>query len=78
MAVNALRGELKTAQMAKRYGIHQTMVSDWRHPATEGMAAVFLGRRGEVKKLHSKIGQLPVERDSIQGIQAMSFDGGTS
>ena len=44
MALEALRGELTTAQMATKHGIHQTMVSDWKRQAMEGMAAVFSGK----------------------------------
>ena len=71
--LDALRGELTTAQLATKHGIHQTMVGEWKRQAMEGMAAVFLGKtaaqesgragEAEVEKLHAKIGQLLVERD---------------
>ena len=64
-----------TAQLATKHGIHQTMVGDWKHQAMEGVAAVFFGKitaqesaragEAEVEKLHAKIGQLLVERDSL-------------
>ena len=73
VALEALRGELTTAQLATKHGIHQTMVGDWKRQAMEGMAAVFSGKtavqesaragEAEVEKLHAKIGQLLVERD---------------
>ena len=75
VALEALRGELTTAQLASKHGIHQTMVGEWKRQAMEGLAAVFSGRsaarRGrrrpeaEVEKLHAKIGQLLVERDFL-------------
>ena len=73
MALEALRGELTTAQLASKHGVHQTMVSDWKRQAMEGLASVFAGkvaaaeaaREGEVEKLHAKIGQLVVERDFL-------------
>ena len=75
VALEALRGELTTAQLATKHAIHQTMVSDWKRQAMEGMAGVFSGktavqesaRAGEaaVEKLHAKIGQLLVERDFL-------------
>jgi transposase len=70
-----LRGELTTAQLASKHGIHHTMVSDWKCQAMEGLTAVFADRsaaqdaakssEAEVEKLHAKIGQLLVERDFL-------------
>ena len=75
VALEALRGELTTAQLATKHGIHQTMVSEWKKQAVEGMASVFSGQadaqetaksvEAEVEKLHAKIGQLLVERDFL-------------
>ena len=75
VALDALRGELTTAQLAAKHGIHQTMVGEWKKQAMEGVAAVFSGREAaqemaksseaEVEKLHAKIGQLVVERDFL-------------
>jgi transposase len=73
VALEALRGELTTAQLASKHGVHQTMVSDWKRQATEGLASLFAGtvmageaaREGELEKLHAKIGQLVVERDFL-------------
>ena len=72
VALEALRGELTTAQLATKHGIHHTMVSDWRRQAMDGLTAVFADRsaaqdaakssEAEVEKLHAKIGQLLVER----------------
>ena len=75
VALEALRGELTTAQLATKHGIHQTMVSEWKKQAVEGLTTVFSGRSEaqetaksaevEVEKLHAKIGQLLVERDFL-------------
>lgn len=75
MALDALRGELTTAQLAAKHGIHQTMVGEWKKQAMEGMAAVFSSKEAvqdvvrsseaEVEKLHAKIGQLVVELDFL-------------
>ena len=75
VALEALRGELTTAQRATKHGIHQTMVGEWKKQAMEGLAAVFSDRsaaaetarvsEAEVEKLHAKIGQLLVERDFL-------------
>jgi transposase len=74
VALEALRGELTTAKLATKHGIHQTMVGDWKRQAMDGLTAVFADRsaqdaakssEAEVEKLHAKIGQLPVERDLL-------------
>ena len=73
VALEALRGELTTAQLAAKHGIHQTMAGDWKRQAMEGLASVFSGKAeaqdaaqsAEVEKLHAKIGQLVVERDFL-------------
>jgi transposase len=75
VALEALRGELTTAQLAAKHGIHQPMVGDWKRQAMEGLTAVFSGKsaaqeaarstEAEVEKLHAKIGQLLVERDFL-------------
>ena len=75
VALEALRGELTTAQLAGKHGIHQTMVGESKRQAVEGLSAVFSDRlaaqetakssEAEVEKLHAKIGQLLVERDFL-------------
>jgi transposase len=75
VALEALRGELTTAQLAAKHGIHQTMVGEWKRQAMEGLTAVFSGTsavqeaakstEAEVEKLHAKIGQLVVEQDFL-------------
>ena len=49
VALEALRGELTTAQLATKHGIHQTMVGEWKKQAMERAdGGVFgpLGRGG--------------------------------
>ena len=75
VALEALRGELTTAQLARKLGIHPTMVGEWKRQAMEGLTAVFADRsvaqeaaksfEAEIEKLHAKIGQLVVERDFL-------------
>jgi len=75
VALEALRGELTTAQLATKHGVHQTMISEWKRQAVDGLAGVFSGKsealetakssEAEVEKLHAKIGQLLVERDFL-------------
>lgn len=73
VALEAIREELTTAELAKKYGIHPTMISGWKRSAVENMASAFGGSSSaeptiserEVEKLHAKIGQLVVERDFL-------------
>ena len=75
VALEALRGELTTAQLATKHGIHPTMVGEWKRQALEGLTAVFADRsvaqetakssEAEIERLHTKIGQLVVERDFL-------------
>ena len=75
VALDALWGELTTAQLAAKHGIHQTMVGEWKKQAMEGLAGVFSGKEAaqgaakssevELEKLHAKIGQLVMERDFL-------------
>ena len=75
VALEALRGELTTAQLATKHGIHPTMVGEWKRQAMEGLTTVFADRsaaqemakssEAEIETLHAKIGQLVVERDFL-------------
>ena len=49
VALEALRGELTTAQLATKHGIHPTMVSDWKRQAMEGLTAVFTDRSASLE-----------------------------
>ncbi len=73
VALEALRSERTVAELGAKHGVYPTMITAWKKKAVEGMAGVFSGkaeatdtlREGEVEKLHAKIGQLVVERDSL-------------
>ena len=62
------------AELSKKYGVHSGQISTWKRAALDNMTSAFQ-RRGrdpepevsaaEVEKLHSKIGQLVVERDFL-------------
>jgi len=73
IALDAIKGEETAAQIASRYGVHPTQVTQWKSQARDGMAEGFLGKadrkekdhESEVKELHAKIGQLTVERDFL-------------
>ena len=74
VALDAIREELTLAELSKKHGVHPTMISGWKRAAIKNMAAAFDKNAGsvardneaEIDKLHSKIGQLVVERDFLK------------
>lgn len=77
VALQALRGDKTVQQIAAKRQLHPTPVSTWKRQAIEGMANVFSdkikkaeNKDGEIKELHTKIGQLAVENDFLsQGLK---------
>lgn len=73
VALSALREEHTLAELSTKYGVHPNQISTWKRAAIENMASAFARRRvdlgvsseAEIEKLHSKIGQLVVERDFL-------------
>lgn len=73
VALEAIRGDLTLAELGPKHGIHHTMIAAWKRQAIDGMAATFSGAtevtramgEAEIDQLHSKIGQLVVERDFL-------------
>ena len=74
VALAAIREELTLAELSKKYGVHSGQISTWKRAALDNMTSAFKrrGRDGvpemntaEIEKLHSKIGQLVVERDFL-------------
>lgn len=69
--LEAIREEMRLAELFKKCGVYANQICTWKRAAIENMASAFT-RRGaateqvsaaEIEKLHSKIGQLVVERD---------------
>ena len=73
VALEAIRGEHTLAEIGARHGVHLTLVAAWKKAAIEGMASTFAAKTApeagasaaEVERLHTKIGQLVVERDFL-------------
>jgi transposase len=73
VALEAIRGDLTLAELGTKHGVHHTMIAAWKRQAIDGMASTFAGAsevsrasgEAEIDKLHSKIGQLVVERDFL-------------
>jgi len=73
VALEAIREEMTMAELSKKYGVHPTQIGTWKRAAIDNMASTFFKRGGDpgradeahIDKLHSKIGQLVVERDFL-------------
>jgi len=73
VALDAIREEMTLAELSKKYGVHPTQIGTWKRAAIENMATAFIRKfsasehvsSADIDKLHSKIGQLVVERDFL-------------
>ena len=73
VAMEAIRGDQTLAELAMKFAIHPTMITNWKKQAVAGMVDVFIrkgarqeaAREADIKELHAKIGQLTVERDFL-------------
>ena len=74
VALEALKGEETAAELASRFGVHPTMIHQWKRALLEGASGVFErgGRRTpeiddeQVKELHAKIGELAVANSFLE------------
>ena len=74
VALEAIRGESTTAEIARQYSIHPNLVGIWKRHALEGLPELFATPRGkkpdteDVDKddLYRKIGQMKVELDWLK------------
>ena len=77
VGIKALCGDKTVQQIAAQRQLHPTQLSRWKRQVIEGMAGVFSdkvkkaeNRKGEIKELYAKIGQLAVENDFLsQGLK---------
>jgi transposase len=73
VALEALRGDRTIQEIASKHKLHPNQISSWKRQAIEGLAEVFSSgadheredHEVEVRDLHSKIGQLTMERDFL-------------
>ena len=73
VALEALKEEA-TAELASRFGVHPTMIHQWKRALLEGASGVFErgGRKKpeideeQVKELNAKIGELAVANSFLE------------
>jgi transposase len=74
VALEALKGEETTAEIAHQFEVHPSQVRTWKRALVEGAAGLFggdLDREKEadqtlIAQLYQHIGQLKVERDFLK------------
>lgn len=74
VALEALKGEQTVTELACRFGVHPTMIHQWKRALLDGASDIFeRGGRTKtpevseetVKELHAKIGELAVANDFL-------------
>ncbi|WP_371410717.1 IS3 family transposase [Tabrizicola sp. TH137] len=73
VALEAVKGERTVSELAAEYGVHPTMIHQWKKALLDGAAEIFErgGRKAPevdedtVRALHAKIGELAVANDSL-------------
>ena len=74
VALEAPKGEETAAELASRFGVHPTMIHQWKRALLDGASGVFErgGRKKpeideeQVKELHAKIGELAVANSFLE------------
>jgi len=72
VALEAIKGEETTVQLAERFDVHPNQITEWKKQLMARAEEVFSKDKKadtgvSVKELHAKIGQLAVENDFLSG-----------
>ena len=70
VALEALKGDKSTAELAQIYGVHPTQITQWKKQLLDSASTLFEGRQTkastvDVDELYKKIGKLEMERDFL-------------
>jgi len=72
VALAALRNDETMAELAARFGVHPTMINNWKRSLVESAAEIFQNghksqnqKEAQIDELYRQIGKLQVERDFL-------------
>lgn len=75
VAIEAIRGQKTTAELASQYEIHPTMINNWKRDLLDKASELFdngkptnhvqAETQAQINELYRQIGQLTVERDFL-------------
>jgi transposase-like protein len=72
VALAALKNEETTTELSQRFGIHPTMIAEWKKNLLDGASQIFDKHQkskketdAKIDELHRQIGQLKVENDFL-------------
>jgi len=72
VALAAIKNEQTIAELSARFGIHPTMINNWKRALLDGAADIFdKGKKtrkqneDQIEELYRHIGRLKVERDFL-------------
>ena len=75
VAIDAIRGQKTTAELASQYEIHPTMINNWKRDLLDKASELFdngtttnqvqAETQAQIDELYRQIGQLTVERDFL-------------
>lgn len=74
IALEALREEKTSAELASQYQVHPTQIRTWKAQAVKGLADLFSNKKNKaeqenaelIEELYKQIGQLKVELDWLK------------
>jgi transposase-like protein len=72
VALAAIRNEATLSELAKRFGVHPTMITRWKQALVEGAVELFdkgqeshQDQEAKIDELYRQIGKIQVERDFL-------------
>lgn len=79
VVLEAIKGQLTTAELTAKYGVHASQITTWKKRALEVLPEAFSPARKRsdteqqalIDELYKQIGQLTVERDWLKKSPAL-------